>query len=72
MESMEKTEEQTAPTKPLRCIVKLGGAAVTCKNDIGALETAMLLGGAIGMFSIASLPTFATASLHFTAHTFTY
>ncbi|GAB2297167.1 hypothetical protein Dimus_031279 [Dionaea muscipula] len=61
MESMEKAGEQTAPTKPLRCIVKLGGAAVTCKNELEKinyenlrvisvlLSRAMVLGGAIGM-----------------------
>ncbi|XP_057947997.1 isopentenyl phosphate kinase [Malania oleifera] len=40
MEELNQTQHQLTPasrlalTKPIRCIVKLGGAAVTCKNEI--------------------------------------
>ncbi|KAK6931285.1 Aspartate/glutamate/uridylate kinase [Dillenia turbinata] len=35
---MEKEQEIKYPTSPIRCIVKLGGAAITCKNDLEMLN----------------------------------
>ncbi|XP_031262421.1 isopentenyl phosphate kinase-like isoform X1 [Pistacia vera] len=34
MEASNQTKHQHNPTKPIRCIVKLGGAAITCKNEL--------------------------------------
>ncbi|GMH01766.1 hypothetical protein Nepgr_003605 [Nepenthes gracilis] len=54
-------DQQIANTKPLSCIVKLGGAAVTCKNELEKindenlemvsihLRQAMVLGKVVGM-----------------------
>ncbi|XP_044488532.1 isopentenyl phosphate kinase isoform X2 [Mangifera indica] len=34
MEASNRTKHEISPTKSIRCIVKLGGAAITCKNEL--------------------------------------